>query len=137
MKASKRQIGCGIDLWRAALLKHAVHADLPWNSDKEFYATIDSIQEGHTPWITHILWYTGPKPVKGPVPAWMEEEYELNTRDVLHLLEIQISNSEFNGRFDYVPFREFNKDGNRVYSNLMSGQWSFQEAVCFVKVNGL
>jgi len=137
LKASKHQIGRGIDLWRAALLEHGVHADLPWKSDREFYATIDSIQEGHAPWITHILRYTGPKPAEGPVPAWMEEEYELNTRDVLYLLEIQISNSEFDGKFDYVPFNEVDEDGNRVYSNLMSGQWAFQEAVCCVKVDGL
>ena len=91
----------------AALLEHGVHADIPWKSDKDFYATIDSIQEGHAPWITHILWYTGPKPAEGPVPAWMEEDYELNACDILHLLEIQIANSEFNGKFDYVPFKEF------------------------------
>lgn len=132
LKASKRQIGRGIDLWRAVLLEQGVHVDPPWNSDKDFYATIDSIQDGHAPWITRILRYTGPKPTEGPIPAWMEEEYELNTRNVLCLLEIQISNSEFNGKFDYVPFKEFNRDGNRVYSNLMSGQWAFQEAVCLI-----
>ena len=132
LKALKHQIGRGIDLWRALLLEHGVNADLPWKSDKEFYATIDSIQEGLAPWITHKLRYTGPKPTEGPIPAWMEEEYELNSRDALQLLEIQISDSEFDGKFDYGPFEEFDGDGNRVYSNLMSGQWASQEGVRFI-----
>jgi hypothetical protein len=94
------------------------------------YATIDQIQEGVAPWTTHILRYNGPKPNSGPVPTWMEQDFELNTRNVLKVLENQIANPEFDGKFDYVPFKDVDKDGNRVWSNLMSAHWAWSEAVC-------
>jgi Plavaka transposase len=60
----------------------------------------------------------------------MEETYELNTRDALFLLEQQIATSEFDGQIEYVPYQEFDTNGDRIYSNLMSGDWAFPEAVC-------
>ena len=41
----------------------------------------------------------------------MEEDFELNIWNVLKVLENQITNPEFNGMFDYVPFKEVDKDG--------------------------
>ena len=70
----------------------------------------------------------GPKPPTPP--AWMEETYELNTRNALHLLEQQIATSKLDGQAEYVPYQEFDANGDRVYSNLMSGDWASREAVC-------
>ena len=41
-------------------------------------------------------------------PAWMEETYELNAHDVLHVLEQQLATSDFDGQTDYIPYQEFN-----------------------------
>ncbi|KAG5634671.1 hypothetical protein H0H81_001138, partial [Sphagnurus paluster] len=58
----------------------------------------------------------------------MEETYELNTRDVLLVLEQQLATSDFNGQTDYIPYQEFDANGDCVYSNLMSGHWAYREA---------
>jgi hypothetical protein len=60
----------------------------------------------------------------------MEETYELNVRNILIVLEQQLATSEFDGNFDYIPYQEFDPQGDRVWSNLMSGQWAYQQAVC-------
>ena len=51
----------------------------------------------------------------------MTEGFELVTRNMRHLLHEQISCSDFDGHWDYVPFIEFNGMGDRVWINLMSG----------------
>jgi len=55
----------------------------------------------------------------------MEEVYELNTRDVLTVLEQQLATPEFDGQFETTLYQEFNAQGDRVYSNLMSGHWAY------------
>ena len=60
----------------------------------------------------------------------MEETYELNVRDILSVFEEQLASKEFDGRFDYMPYQEYDKNGSRVYSNLMSGDWASHQAVC-------
>lgn len=92
------------------------------------YETIDSIQSGGAPWKTYKFRYTGPKPL--PLPRWMEETYELNVRDILIVMEGQLNTPEFKDQFDPRPYQEFDPQGNRVFSNLMSGDWAYRQAVC-------
>ena len=128
LQASKRQIKQGLDLWSAILLKGKSKSEVPWKSAEQLYDTIDSIEAGNAPWSTYELRYNGPKPT-GAVPCWMQETYELNTCDVLRVVELQLANPEFDGRFDYSPYKEYGPDGHRLWSNLMSGDWAHQEAV--------
>jgi hypothetical protein len=60
----------------------------------------------------------------------MTRVYEFNIRDILAVLEALLADEEFDRHFDYVPYEEYDPDSNRIYSNLMSGQWAFNEAVC-------
>ncbi len=101
---------------------------VPWKSAAEMYATIDSIPVGGVGWTTYQLSYSGPQPT-GILPRWMQETYELNVRDVLSVFEGQLALKEFDGEFEYTPYEEYDKKGSRVYSNLMSGNWAFREAV--------
>ena len=50
--------------------------------------------------------------------------------NALLLLEQQIATSEFDGQAEYVPYWEFDAKGDCIYSNLMSRDWAFCEAVC-------
>jgi len=77
--------------------------------------------------------YNGPKPA-GIVLAWMTETYKLNIRNVLHVLEGQLADKDFDGHCDYTPYKEFNLQGNQVLSNLMSGEWAYGAAVSFALV---
>ncbi|KAH8980296.1 hypothetical protein EDB86DRAFT_2835417 [Lactarius hatsudake] len=90
------------------------------------YATIDTIKIGSLPFQTFTLQYTGPKPLVPP--CWMEEVYKLNTRDILEVVQEQLATPDFKSQFDYVPYKEFNGRGERLWSNLMSGQWASMQA---------
>jgi hypothetical protein len=60
----------------------------------------------------------------------MSQRYELVFRDARTILLDQISLPELDGHFDYTPYIQFNEKGERVWSNLMSGTWAWDEAVC-------
>ncbi len=92
------------------------------------YETIDSIRAGDAPWTTYTFQYNGPRP-NGTVPQWMDQTYELNTRDALQVIEQQLADPDFKNHCDYSPYMEFQPDGSRVWSNMMSGDWAHKEAV--------
>ena len=131
LQSSADDIQVGLDLWRAAVIKHASDHDslegVPWDNAEQLYATIDSIYAGEIGWKTLRFSYTGPKP--STPPHWMEQAYDLNLRDILGLLEQQLASTEFTGEFEYAPFQEFDFKGDRVYSHLMSAFWANHEAV--------
>jgi hypothetical protein len=131
LQSSAGDIQCGLDLWRATVKGHQIDHDdhgVPWKSAKEMYDSIDSISVGGVGWMTYELSYNGPQP-DGVPPWWMQESYELNVRDILSVFEEQMASKEFDGQFDYMPYEEYDQEGSHVYSNLMSGNWAFREAV--------
>ncbi|KIY61449.1 hypothetical protein CYLTODRAFT_447703 [Cylindrobasidium torrendii FP15055 ss-10] len=85
---------------QAALL--ASHGSTQWHNANDMYNTIDEITVGAAEWHAVYLRYTGPLPPNPP--KWMTDEYELLLRDSL---------------------RQFKSDGQRVFSNLMSGTWAW------------
>jgi Plavaka transposase len=92
------------------------------------YETIDAVQLGSLPFKTHRFYYKGPKP--STPPSWMEEGYDIDVRDALAVVRDQLATLAFKDQFDYVPYQEFNSKGERIWSNLMSAQWAFKQAVC-------
>lgn len=132
LQASEAQIGRGLDLWLAATLESDSQYQVPWRNAQEMYATIDSIQQGAAPWTTVKFRYNGVLPPNPP--SWMLETYELCTRDVRVLLHEQLANPQFDGKCNYVPYQQFDGTGNRAWSNLMSGDWAWQQAVSFATV---
>lgn len=127
LESSAKKIKHGLDLWQASIFHEGSLRRVPWRNAKELYKTIDSIQTGAAPWSTVHFKYNGPKP-EDP-PRWMLDTYELNLRDILVVAEQLLATSEFDGNFDYVPYKEFNNNNERVYSNLMSGFWVSKQAV--------
>ena len=133
LQSSKSEILEGLDLWRATAIKHSSEhprADaIPWRNADDLYQTIDCIQDGDAPWRCYKFTYSGPRPVNSP--RWMEDTYELNARDALLVLEQQLDTPDFHGEANYIPYMEFNANGDRVYSNFMSAHWVSHEAVSF------
>lgn len=127
IQSSERHINKGLDLWLAATLKAGSKTPLPWSSAEEMYATIDSIQEGDIPFKTIYFKYSGTIPPNPP--HWMIETYELCTRDSRILSHNQLATSDFFDMFNYKPYRQFDHTGDRIWSNLMSGDWAWNEAV--------
>jgi len=127
LQSSAAEIAEGLNLWSATSIKHGSLTGAPWKTAKEMYAAVDSIQTGALPFKTYNCHYTGPKP--STPPRWMEQTYELNTRDVLAVAREQLATPAFKEQFNYSPYQEFNNKGERVWSNLMSGHWAFKQAV--------
>ena len=129
LQSSEREINKGLDLWLAAKLKAGDDTPLPWSSTDDMYRTIDLIQEGDTPFVTICFKYSGPIPPNPP--NWMTEMYKLCTRDLQILLHHQLATTDFANAFTPRPYRQFDHTGDRVWSNLMSGDWAWKEAVHF------
>ncbi|KAH9014753.1 hypothetical protein EDB85DRAFT_2076425 [Lactarius pseudohatsudake] len=131
LQSSADNIQRGLDLWRATVMRYQTDHDscngVPWRSAAEMYGTIDSISAGGVAWTTYQLSYSGPQPT-GTLPRWMQDTYELNVRNVLSVFEEQLASKEFEGKFEYTPYEEYDKKGSHIYSNLMSGNWAFREA---------
>lgn len=131
LQSSADEIHEGLDIWRATVVKHETEHQgakhVPWRNAEDLYKTIDSIDAGNVSWKNFKFFYSGPKPQTPP--QWMEETYELNTRDILATLEHQLSTEEFDGQFNTAPYEEYDHAGHRVYSDLMSGYWANCEAV--------
>jgi hypothetical protein len=115
--------------WAASLLKHNEYA--PWANAEDLYKTIDEIQCGDAPWKSYKIQYQGPRPPTPP--KWMMETYELCCRDSRQVLHQQLATSDFKGKFNSVPYQQFNSLGKRVYSNLMSGDWAWKQAVIHIR----
>lgn len=59
----------------------------------------------------------------------MTQTYELCTRDSHKILHNQLCTTNFAGAFNNEPYRQFDHKGDRVWSDLMSGNWAWNEAV--------
>ncbi|KAF8262148.1 hypothetical protein EI94DRAFT_1773268 [Lactarius quietus] len=106
LQSSADDIQCGLDLWRA-MVKSC--DEVPWKNTKEMYKSIDSISAGGPGWTTYELSYNGPKPTAHP-PSGCKMSRELD------------------GQFEYMLYEEYDSNGSRIYSNLMSGNWAYREA---------
>ena len=102
--------------------------DAPWQNTDELYAAIDTIQYGDSPWKTYRVQYQGPRP-PGTPPKWMTETYELCTRDSRQVLQNQLATTQFEGKINLIPYHQFDGKGRRVWSNLMSADWAWSQAV--------
>jgi hypothetical protein len=128
LQSSKREINKGLNLWLAATLKAGDDTPLPWSSAEEMYQTIDAIQEGDAPFETIHFKYGGP--ILPNPPAWMTATYELCTRNSRTLLRHQLATTDFADTFKPRPYCQFDHTDDRVWSNLMSGDWAWSEVVC-------
>lgn len=125
---SEQEINKGLDLWLAMKMKAGNNMPSPWSSTQKIYQTIDSIQEGDAPFITIQFMYSGPIPPNAP--AWMTQTYELCMHDAWHLLHNQLAMTGLpDGAFNEKPYCQFNHEEVHIWSNLMSGEWAWTEAV--------
>ena len=108
------------------------HAKSMYENADQMYTTIDSIELGEATWTTFHIKYTGP--VTETTPAWKLKTYVFYTRNPLRVAELIAGNTDFNGRWDFVPFEEYSGESCRRYSNLMSGRWAFKKAVSCVRI---
>jgi len=104
----------------------------PFANHKDLYSTIDAIELGDIPWQSFTISYSGDLPEGDQAPPWMTAEYEIWFRDPERMLSQQISDPSVAGEIDYAPKRLFGLDGERQYIDLMSGDWSWRQAVHYL-----
>ena len=126
VQSSAGAINAALDMWQASILKYG--ENVPWTNAQDLYDTIDLIQLGDAPWKTYKISYQGPRP-PGTPPKWMTEIYELCIRDSRVVLHNQIGSSEFRGMTNLVPYQQFDGEGRHIWSNLMSADWAWKQAV--------
>ena len=114
-----------LNLIAATLTRH--NDQLLFRNHKEMYETIDVTTHGGAPWKSFALHYNGERP-DCPAPSWMEVEFDVWYRDPRKLIHQLISNTEFKGEFNYVPFHEY-VNGKHCFHNFMSGDWAWKQAV--------
>jgi hypothetical protein len=124
---SASKIDQALDMWAASIVEFG--GETPWKTPAELYAAIDAIKHGDSPWKVYRIRYCGPLPTGIP-PEWMTDDYELCTRDSRQVLRHQLASAHFKDSVNLTPYRQFDRSGQRCWSNLMSGDWSWAQAVC-------
>ena len=115
-------------LIHATLIAHGAgpdNIDLFTRND-DLLTKIDATVVGDVPWQGFTTFYQGPRPDE--VPEWMTTGYDVWHRDPQQIIHNLLANRDFNGEFDYAPFREFDATKRRRYRDFMSGDWAWNEA---------
>ena len=124
---SVRNIDVLLDLWATTLLKHD---DMPpFANHTDLFNTIDSTPLGDIPWQTFCITYNGEIP--DGAPSWMTSTFDVWFRDPCLVVKNMIDNPDYSNHFDSAPTRTFDSKGHRQYQDFMTGDWVWEEAVCF------
>jgi Plavaka transposase len=122
-----------LKLWGSTLANH--NDKPPFLSERHLYDTIDATQLGDVKWESFSLRYNDISPhvtersEPDNVPSWKSSQYEVWYRDPHALVKNMLANPDFKDDFDYAPFQEYASDGNHRFHDLMSGDWSWRQAV--------
>ena len=122
------QVDILFDLWAAS---GDNGTEPPFSSHNDLYETIDSIKLGDLPWICFTVRYNGPLLARGEVPSWMVTEHEVWCHEVCLLMHGQLANPDFDGEIDYSPLQIFGPTGKWEWSNVMTGNWAWKQAVSY------
>lgn len=101
----------------------------PFANHQDLYSAIGSTPVGDVPWQSFNLSYSGALPESGEIPGWMEDTHEVWFRDPRELIQNLLSNTDFDGEFDYTPYQEYDDAGNHRYQHFFSGNWAWRQAV--------
>jgi Plavaka transposase len=103
-------------------------ANPPFRDGKQMNDVIDSIPLGDVPWEGFKVRYNGDVPANA-APSWMTKEYEVWYRNPLDVMESQIGNPDFAHEQDYSPKQLMGQNKLRQYTDFMSAQWAWDQAV--------
>jgi len=118
-----------INIWAASQEAKGGVVDPRFPDARGLHSTIDSIPLGDILWEDFKVKYSGEIPEHAP--SWMTKEYDVWFRNPLDVLESHVGNPDFANETDYAPKKVFGRNKKRQYTDLMSGQWVWGQAVCF------
>lgn len=62
-------------------------------------------------------------------PSWKQHEYQVWYHDPDTVIKNMLNNPDFDGQFDYTPYIQYDKDGQRRWKNFMSGNYAWRKSV--------
>ncbi len=130
MEASKEDIDKIMECWSLSLL--GTDRTGPFADHDHLFASIDAIPFGSAPW---KCYQTEDDPtLPSTAPSWMKERYQIWFRDPDVVIANMLSNPDFAGEFDTSPYVHIGADGKRRWSEFMSGNFSWNHAVCLFPI---
>jgi hypothetical protein len=117
-----------MDIWAAYQQNRGEEVDPPFSGVKDLHNTIDATEVGNVPWQAFSVQFDGEIPADN-TPTWMTASYEVWFRDPLQVMEQQLGNKDFGAELDVAPKRVFSKEGKRQFTDLMTGDWAWAQAV--------
>jgi hypothetical protein len=94
-----------LEVWTADKIATRTGEDALFKNAEDAYACIDRIREGACPWYTYAFRWSGP--VDATSKAWKHETWLLHTRHALDVAELIAGNTDFDGKWDYVPYQDY------------------------------
>ena len=126
---SQKKIDKLLELWAATLVPHGDSP--PITSHQNLHQQIDTIDLGNVRWENTCLKYKGPLPMTTRPPEWKTTVYDVWYWDPRQVIMNILASPDLKEHIDYAPYQEFYGE-KRQYSNVMSGDWSWRQSVCFV-----
>jgi hypothetical protein len=118
------------DLWAASMLKY--NGAAPFAGHRDLYSCIDEVKVGDVRWSSFKLSYKDQLPAGDESPSWMTAEYEVWYRNPHEVVKNMLANTDFDGEMDSAPYRDYDANGDRQYSNFMSADWAWKQAVMLI-----
>jgi hypothetical protein len=108
----------------------AQYRDLaPFANHSEMLETIDATPLAGVPWQCFDISYVGALPEEQSRPQWMRDTHTVFFRDPRLVIQEMLANPDYEGCVDYAPTQVFDMTKDREYRDLMSGDWSWDQAV--------
>lgn len=117
-----------LELWARSLADFDVSA--PFRSYQEMLSMIDLSMHGDVPWQCLVTGVS--EDIDEHAPSWMQTSYEVWYRDPNAVVSMMLDNPDFEGQFDLCPYIDIDTDGNRRWSNVMSGNIAWRRCVSHV-----
>lgn len=114
-----------MELWAFKAAKY--EEESPFQSYRDVYATIDAIRAGDVPWQCFTV--SPQEDVTSDAPVWKKHEYQVWYRDPETIIKNMLDSPDFDGQFDYTPYIQYDKDGQRQWKNFMSGNYAWRKSV--------
>ena len=116
-----------LQIWTSTLLPEE---DPPFISKDHLYNTIDAIELGEVPWNLFSVSFNGDIP-EGDTATWKRSSFHVYFQDPRTVLHNQLGNPDFATEMDTAPKEVHDESGTRRYTDLMSADWSWRQAVIF------
>ncbi|KAG5634585.1 hypothetical protein H0H81_001453 [Sphagnurus paluster] len=107
----------------------------PFSSHTDMYQAIDATHLGDAPWKCFSTTYNGE--ISPDDPSWKSATYEVWYHDPDVILSNMLENPDYRGQFNYAPYLRRDSNGQRTWSDFMSGNfvWKHVDAIMAENIN--